>query len=281
MSRIIIKEKHFHPAHTFDCGQCFRFLREDDGSYTGIAHKKVINVSMCDEGIVLKNAEKADIKNIWHTFFDLGRDYGVIKKRLSGDRYVKTAIEFGWGIRILRQEFFECLISFIISANNNIPRIRSIVEKLCEMYGEKIQYNGKTYHTFPDTTTLFGIEEGDLAPLRAGYRAKYIADAVKMINRGMAYDEIETMPIDMARKELCKISGVGPKVADCVLLFAFGNLEAFPTDVWVKKVMSQLYKVDEKSAAKKGAELFGNDAGIAQQYLFYWMREGEKNGTKI
>lgn len=276
IQQIEITEKHFYPLHTFECGQCFRWREEGDKSYTGVAYGRVINARKNGDKLIINNAPAADYENIWKRYFDIERDYGKIKTALSFDKTLRTAMDYGWGIRILRQEFFECLISFIISANNNIPRIQGIIERFSQKYGEKIVYNGKRYHAFPDPFRLEGIEEGDLAFLKAGYRAKYIANAVKSFQKGeIIEEEIESMPLSLARKTLCGVSGVGPKVADCVLLFSFGRLGAFPVDVWVKRAMRDIYGLEEKKAAEGGAKLFGDLSGIAQQYLFYWKREGE------
>ena len=269
----IVSTDHFEPKQIFTCGQCFRWYEQPDASFTGVAHGRVINVRKHSGSIILGNCSEDDFLNIWTDYFDLKRDYNTIQKRLSTDKVLKQAVLYGGGIRILRQEFFEALISFIISANNNIPRIQGIIERFSALYGTRITYNGKDYYTFPAPEALRGITEKELAPLRSGYRAKYIADTVRAYLSGEIDTEaIASMSAGEAQKALCRISGVGPKVADCILLFSFGMFQTFPTDVWVKRVMGELYGCEEKDARKTGCSLFGENAGIAQQYLFYWRR---------
>ncbi|MBR5218427.1 MAG: DNA-3-methyladenine glycosylase 2 family protein [Clostridia bacterium] len=274
-SELIIKNTtDFCPAHTFLCGQCFRWDEMPDGSFTGVAMGKVLNVSADKENIILRGTDKTEYNNIWLDYFDFGRDYINIKKLLSfKDEFLRSAISYGWGIHILKQDFFETLLSFIISANNNIPRIRGIIDALSRAYGEKISFDGKDYFAFPTPEQLYGIQEQDLAPFKMGYRAPYIASAVKHFS-SLDKEEIQNAPINDARRILRSIKGVGPKVADCILLFSFGRFEVFPTDVWVKRVMGELYGCPPDKATAHGEALFGDLAGIAQQYLFYHRREG-------
>lgn len=267
----------FNCTHTFDCGQCFRWEKQDDGSYTGVAFGKVVNVSDTGNGIVIKNTTVDDVENIWVDYLDLKRDYNSIKNLYINDKNLKSAMDFGFGIKILKQEIFECLLSFIISTQNGIPRIKKIVSKLSSMYGDKIEFEGKEYYCFPTPEQLKGITEKDLEPLKAGYRAAYIVDCVnKVVSGETDLEKISLMDTDDARKELLKIKGVGPKVADCVMLFSMGKYESFPIDVWVKRTMSTLY-LDENASIneiqKYAKENFGKYAGMAQQYLFYYARE--------
>ena len=267
----------FDPTHTFMCGQCFRWEPEPDGSYTGVAFSKVVNISVSDDSVVIKNINAEEFGSKWRAYLDLDTDYNAIKNILKSDENVKLAMDFGWGIKILNQEIFECLISFIISTQNAIPRIKKIVAKLSEMYGEKIEFNGKVYYAFPSLEKLSAVTEADLSPLKAGYRAAYIADAIQKIKSGeVDLDRVKQMSYTDAKKELMKIKGVGPKVADCVLLFSCGKKEAFPIDVWVKRTVQTLY-LDESANEKKisafASEHFGEYAGVAQQYLFYHARE--------
>ena len=269
----IISADYFDPEQIFTCGQCFRWYEQPNGSFTGVAHGKVLNVEKRGKNIVFNNCNEQDYLKIWKNYFDLERDYGKIKKGLSADPILKDAVLYGSGIRILRQDFFEALISFIISANNNIPRIQGIINRFSALFGEKLEYNGDVFYAFPKPEALDGIKESDLAPLKSGYRAKYIVSAIKSYLRGeIDQKAISEMSAADAQKALCKISGVGPKVADCILLFSFGKFDVFPTDVWVKRVMGELYGCDEKDARETGYRIFGDNAGIAQQYLFYWRR---------
>lgn len=275
---IIIKGiRDFDPTHTFMCGQCFRWEKEEDGSYTGVSHGRVINIRVENDSIVIKNSNMEDVNNIWLNYLDLDRDYSQIKLRYENDIHLKKAMEFGSGIRILNQEVFECLISFIISTQNGIPRIKKIVSGLSQMYGKKIEFCEKTYYSFPTAEDMRGITEKDLESLKPGYRAAYIVDAVNKILSGeINLDKISQMNTDDARKELLKIKGVGPKVADCVLLFSCKKTDAFPIDVWVSRIMRNLYCGEETSInniQKYARENFGEFAGMAQQYLFYYARE--------
>ena len=228
-NKIILQDvSDFSPVHTFMCGQCFRWDEESDGSYTGIAFSKVVNISAVDNCVIIKNITLSEFESQWKYYLDLDTDYDSIKNTLNGDINVKKAIEFGWGIKILNQEIFECLISFIISTQNTIPRIKKIVSRLCEMYGTKLYYNGKEYYSFPTLNQLSEINKDSLSDLKAGYRVDYIIDAVEKLSRGeVDLSKISSLPYDEAKKELMKIKGVGPKVADCVLLFSANKKEAF------------------------------------------------------
>ncbi len=278
-SVIIEQIKDFDPTHTFMCGQCFRWEPEEDGSYTGVAFSKVVNISCSGDTLVIKNITPDDFNSQWKHYLDLDTDYNTIKSQLSADANVKTAMDFGWGIKILNQEIFECLISFIISTQNAIPRIKKIVHTLSAMYGKRLEANGKTYYAFPTLEELSDITEADLAPLKAGYRAAYIVDAVAKLRSGQVnLSELKNMTYDQAKAQLMKIKGVGPKVADCVLLFSCGKKEAFPVDVWVKRTMQTLYlgeNAKENEIRRFAGEHFGEFAGIAQQYLFYYARENK------
>jgi len=278
-SVIISGIKDFNPKHTFLCGQCFRWNEEADSSFTGVAFSKVVNISCKDDEVTIKNITLAEYESQWKHYLDLDTDYNYIKSTFSSDEHVKKAQDFGWGIKILNQEIFECLISFIISTQNAIPRIKKIVSKLSEMYGSKIEYLGKTFYAFPTLEQLQSVSVESLAPLKAGYRAQYIVDAVQKLSSGeVKLADISSMPYEAAKAELMKIRGVGPKVADCVLLFSAGKKEAFPVDVWVKRTMQALYLGDgatQKQIEEFAANHFGTYAGVAQQYLFYYARENK------
>lgn len=281
--KIILEDLHdFNPVHTFMCGQCFRW-DEADGGFIGIAHGRAVLVKQTENGNVeIYNTTKKDFNDIWCDYFDFNTDYGAIKNTLSSDDSLKKAIKFGGGIRILNQEPFECLISFIISTQNSIPRIKRIITKMSELFGEKIEFNGKTYYAFPTCETLAQLTESDLAPLKAGYRAEYILDASKKLKNGeVDLNSLFDADIQCARKELLKIKGVGPKVADCVLLFSLKKHGAFPIDVWIGRIMRSLYLGESatmKEILKFSSEKFSDYAGFAQQYLFYYARENKLIG---
>ena len=274
----------FELKDIFDCGQCFRWNEEDDGSYTGVFKNNVLNVSKNDKEITFKGVCNGNIKDVVEDYFDLKRDYEKIKEKLSKiDENMKTSIEYGKGIRILNQDLFETIISFIISANNNIPRIKGIIERLSKKYGDEIIWNNKKYYAFPTVESLKNVSVKEYRDLGLGFRDVRLYETVKMILEGKVdLEELENNPNTMeVREKLLTLSGVGPKVADCILLFSdLKRFEVFPIDVWVRRVMNDLYiknedetKVNKKQIEKLAQEKFGDLAGLAQQYLFYWRRE--------
>ncbi len=253
------------------CGQAFRWIKDSQGKFHGVLKNKVIEIEQNENEIIFKNISDEEYKNIIVGYFDLERDYQNICRELSEDESFALAYKQYEGIRILKQDSWEALCSFIISQNNNIPRITGIIDRLCKTFGENI--DGENY-SFPSYERLKGVTVEDLAPLRSGFRAKYIVDAVEKLNSGeISLSEVEKMPIEEARLELQKIKGVGAKVAECTLLYGFGRTEAFPVDVWVKRIMAEMYP-DGLPECFKGNE------GIAQQYLFHWRRNLKEGETK-
>lgn len=275
--------KDFDAKHTLECGQCFRWTREEDGSYTGVAFGRVLNVRTdYGKGIVwLDNTSLKDFRDIWFDYFDLGRDYGAVKEALRQDPVLDMAIKHGSGLRILRQEPWELLISYIMSANNSIPMISRSIGMLSEMYGRKVHYRGRTYYTFPTQSELREATLEDISLCRAGFRCKYIYQAVKMVNAGdIRLEAVAGMDIGDARNELMKVPGVGPKVADCIMLFSMGKYRAYPVDVWVKRVTEYFFlgkDVKMKEIHQFAMDKFGDLAGFAQEYLFYYAREFKIN----
>ncbi len=249
-------------VQTLESGQCFRWEKFADGSYGGFAGSRYLNVKQEKDGITLLGAESDDVE-YWERYFDVSTDYDAIITQFSADETLKKAAAENRGLRILRQEPFETLISFIISQNNNIPRIRGIISRLCEGFGEKIAGG----YGFPDAKRLAALDEADLAPLRAGFRSRYILDAARKTASGeIDLSAIYDMDYDSGKALLKRIVGVGDKVADCVLLFAYHKTEAFPTDVWIKRIVAEYYKDGLP-------ECMGQYKGIAQQYLFEYFRE--------
>lgn len=274
----------FELKDIFDCGQCFRWNEQEDGSYTGTFGNNVINVKKENEEITFEGICEKDIKETIENYFDLNRNYEEIKEQLSKiDENMKTSIEYGQGIRILNQDLWETIISFIISANNNIPRIKGIIERLSQKYGNEIEFNGEKYYTFPTPEQLKGVNVEEYRKLGLGFRDIRLYETTKMIlEKQVDLEKMRQNPNTVeVREELLKLSGVGPKVADCILLFSdLKRFEVFPIDVWVRRVMNDLYikqedetKVSKKQIEKIAQEKFGNLAGLAQQYLFYWRRE--------
>ena len=282
---ILKNPKTFNLKDIFECGQCFRWNKQHNESYTGIWKENVVNVKKEGQDYVFTGiCKNENLEKEIHKYFDLGRDYEQIKEKLSKkDKYMKTSITYGKGIRILNQDLWETIISFIISANNNIPRIKGIIERLSKAYGNKIEWNGKEYYTFPTPEELKYVTVKNYRDLGLGFRDVRLYETTKMILEGTVDLEKLEKNSNTAeiREELLTLSGVGPKVADCILLFSdLKRLEVFPIDVWVRRVMNDLYikekdetKVNKKQIEKLAKEKFGNLAGLAQQYLFYWRRE--------
>lgn len=274
----------FNLKDIFECGQCFRWNKEDDESYTGVFRNNVINVKIENESVIFDGLCDGDIKEIVPHYFDLERDYKKIKSKLSKiDNNMKQSINYGEGIRILNQDLWETIISFIISANNNIPRIKGIIERLSKKYGNKLEWKNKEYYTFPTANQLKDVSIAEYRNLGLGFRDIRLFETTQMIlNKQVDIENLHNEKnTEKVREELLKLSGVGPKVADCILLFStLKRFEVFPIDVWVRRVMNDLYiknkdenKVSKKQILNLANEKYGNLAGIAQQYLFYWRRE--------
>ena len=277
---VIENLESFEPIHIFECGQCFRWNKQEDDSYTGIFKNNVINVKKENGRIVFTGICDGDIEEICRDYFDLNRDYENIKSKLAKvDTFLSNSIKYGRGIRILHQELWETLISFIISANNNIPRIKGIIERMSKTYGNKIVFQGKEYYTFPSPEQLAQVSVGDFRALGLGFRDVRVYETVQKTLNGEINLEIlkQETDVDKLREELLKISGVGPKVADCIMLFSLQKYQVFPVDVWVRRVISELYfenkEQQPKTIQKFAKEYYGNLAGLAQQYLFYWRRD--------
>lgn len=274
----------FEPKHIFECGQCFRWDEEQDGSYTGIVKNNVINVKKVDSSITFESLGADNLEELVIDYFDLNRDYEKIKDELSKiDEYLANSIKYGSGIRILNQDLWETIISFIISANNNIPRIKGIINRISQKYGTEIEWKGRMYYTFPTVESLAKATVEDLRSLGLGFRDARVYNTThkileKQVDLEKLHQEVDTQKV---RDTLLTLDGVGPKVADCILLFStLKRFDVFPIDVWVRRVMNELYiknddetKVNKKDIEKLAKEKYGNLEGIAQQYLFYWKRD--------
>ena len=265
--------KDFDMNDIYDSGQCFRWKKINDSEFIGVIANGVCRVIQNGDDISFIGVSE-DVARI---YFDLDRDYGEIKSILGSDEIMKKAIAYGPGLRILNQDRWETLVSFIISANNNIPRISSSIEKLSQKFGQEIILGNKEYYLFPTAEELKDATEEEIRECGVGFRAKYIKKAVfDYLTGNIDLDRIADMDYDSARKELLKVTGVGPKVANCILLFSMQKIEAFPIDVWIKKMVEELYFGEEKSNHEIEAfakERFGDLGGIAQQYLFNARKE--------
>ncbi|MDE6470195.1 MAG: DNA-3-methyladenine glycosylase 2 family protein [Eubacterium sp.] len=251
---------------TLDCGQAFRWIKQPDSSWSGVVKGVFLNISKKNDTVTLKNTTKENFESIWLDYFDFDKDYVKICDTLKEDKLLSSTVDEYYGIRILNQDSWEALCSFVISQQNNIKRIKGIIDRLCKTYGEEVC---EGYYSFPSAETLSKLRVEDFEALGTGYRAKYLERLSKdVVNGTIDLNKIETLSLDEARKELLNIFGVGIKVANCALLFGFGFYDAFPIDVWMKRVMEYY--------PNGLPECFNGIGGIAQQYLFHWARNNLK-----
>lgn len=273
----------FSLARTIESGQCFRWKKWEEGRYTVLSGAHQVMLAQTGDSILFLDGVSEEEEAYWRHYFDWDRDYGQIKEKLcKRDKVMAQAISVGDGIHILRQEFFETLVGFIVSQNNHIPRIKGIMERISQTYGNRL---GEGWYAFPTPEQLAEAAEEDFRRLGAGFRARYLADAVEKTVSGLiCEEELRKMETDQAKVELMKICGVGEKVADCVLLFGLGRWEVFPTDVWIRRMMEELYfhgrETSLKEIQKKAERKFGKYRGLAQQYLFYYGRESQGRGGR-
>ena len=282
--KIDIPVDSFNLEHIFECGQCFRWEKINEYSYIGIIDDTVLKVKIDNDKLDINGVtDKKDIQNYLIEYFDLNRDYSKIKSKLSSiDKYMKESIDYGYGIRILNQNIWECIISYIISANNNIPRIKKIINNLSTRFGKKVTFEGNNYYLFPTIDQLATASVEDFRAAGAGFRDIRLYTTTQAIyNKDFNLSNL--MQIDDTNeieKNLLGLDGVGPKVANCIMLFSLKRFDVFPVDVWVRRVMNELYihakdenKINSKEIVKLAHDKFGDLSGIAQQYLFYWRRD--------
>lgn len=287
--------KNFKLKQTFECGQCFRFEKISDNNYIIVAFERVIELKEDGNNIKIYNSNEEDVKNIWIDYFNLKEDYSMIKNELSHDDLLKKCVEFGPGIRILNQDSFEMLISFIISARNSIPSIMKTINKISAKWGKEIEYKGKIYYTFPTVDEIKYASLEEIQETGASFRSKYIIDTISNVyksceaKRKGSLEEIEefkkydleyikNLNDDECHIALQEFKGVGSKVADCIMLFSMKKYSAFPVDVWVKRAMIYFYGAEDASLNKIrifARNKFKQLSGFAQQYLFYYARENK------
>lgn len=292
--------KNFDIKQILECGQCFRWDKISDTNYIIVAYGTVIEVLQEGDKATIYNSNEEDFNNIWINYFDLERDYDEIKTELAKDEILQKSVDFGYGIRILNQDPFEMLISFIISARNSIPSIKKTVKKICEAWGERIEYKGVEYYTFPTPKAIKEATLEDIQGTGASFRSKYIVDTIKKVNEAIEVKEdmennpdkyserpeildfdleyIKSLNDDECHVALQKFMGVGAKVADCIMLFSMAKHSAFPVDVWIKRAMIYFYVAPDVSLNKMrvfARDKFGAYSGMAQQYLFYYARENK------
>lgn len=263
-----IKNTDISLEKTFTCGQCFRW-HEKDGKWFGIVNGSCECLTQLDNGIYIENTDICKVNDFWLNYLDINDEADSFQGD-PNDVFLNRAIMYGKGIHILNQDPFETIVSFIISSNNNIKRIEKIIEKLCSLYGKEIRYADTVFYSFPTFDELSGVKLEDLALIKAGFRDRYIFDFIQVMKSEPDFiSNVSSAETGLAKKELMRVKGIGDKVSDCILLFAFGRKEVFPKDVWIKKVIDKIYgsDFDEKK--------FGNHAGIAQQYIYYYARLGE------
>ena len=289
---VVIKGvKNFNIKQILECGQCFRWQKITDTDYIVVSNRRVIEITQEGDEVTIHNTNMKDFKEIWENYFDLNTEYGPLKEELSNDELLKQASEFGYGIRLLNQDPFEMVISFIISARNSIPSIMKTIKKISEKFGDKIEYKDKVYYAFPTPQQLKNATLEDIQETGASFRSKYIIDTIHNINmaieakekgelteelKGYDLEYIISLPTDECHIALQAFKGVGAKVADCIMLFSMGKKSAFPVDVWIKRAMIHFYLAPDVSLNKIrvfGREKFGELSGLAQQYLFYYARE--------
>lgn len=252
----------FELADILDCGQSFRWKPEAQDTYTGFAQERFLRISKQGSTVLFHNISMEDFEGFWRNYFDLDRDYGDLQELFMQDPVMAKAVAFAPGIRVLRQHSWEALCSFILSQNNNIIRIKGLVERLCENFGKPIDQG----FGFPAPQALAQLDVEDLAPVRSGFRAKYVIDAARRVSGGeLDLTEVYSLPLEEARSQLQQIHGVGPKVADCALLYGFGRAEVIPMDVWMKRALAGLYPEGFPDKLRPWA-------GLAQQYLFHYVR---------
>ena len=276
MQNFFINEKDFNPTHTLECGQFFRYKKEGD-AYFAFSKSYRAKITKLQNEYLIECTDANYFKN----FFALNQDYSKTKQELRQFNFLQKPIDFGHGIRILKQDLFEAIICFIISQNNNIKRIQKIIESLCQAYGAKCTDDFGSYFAFPTQKELLNATEQDYKKLGLGYRATYLFKVVPLLSSEFLLS-LSKMETNVARNALIALPGIGRKVADCILLFGLGRSEVFPVDVWCERVYLSFFGAHAKSNPKTAksrekisdylSKVFGKNAGLAQQYLFYYMR---------
>lgn len=277
---ILTKVKDFNIEQILECGQCFHFVKLKDMEYVTVAYDKALHIKQESDTVILYDTDMNDYNSVWKKYFDMDTDYGKIKKYLKENcKELTDAIREKSGIRILRQDFTETLLSFIISQNKQIPHIKQIVAGISKEYGRLAGViEGQEFYSFPKLEELLRITEDDFRSLKTGFRAPYLCDAILHLNEWGEMESFVDLSYEEAKNKLMTIKGVGDKVANCVLLFGLGYTSAFPVDVWIKRIMESIYFKEDTSKDKimdYAKERFGEYGGYAQQYLFYFARDGK------
>ena len=279
MKEIELDVKCFNLKYTLECGQCFRWNKIDENTDIGVVKDRVLKVRQEGKKIFIKSDKEENLEKVVRYYFDLDRDYEKLEKKIVLiDDNIAKAVKNTSGLRNLNQDFFEMLISYIISANNNIPRISKSVNEISKRYGKEIEFEGQKYYLFPTPDELKDVTIDEFRECGVGFRDKYIYKTVEKINnKEIDLEQMQKLDTEKLKAALLSLMGVGPKVADCILLFSCARQEVFPIDVWVQRIMRRLYynneEVSKNEILRYARENFGENAGIIQQHLFYNVRE--------
>lgn len=263
--------KPFNLDNTVTCGQIFRYYKQEDGSYDIVLTDRVVNVLKKDDKLLITSNDESDLENIIRYYLDLDFDYEKIHKELlKKDEKLKTALDFSIGLNMIQQDHFETVMEYIISANNSVPSIANALNNIAKRFGKKIVFNSKEYYLFPKSIDLKNATINEYRECKVGFRDKYLYEFVKKINNNeIDLIAIEKMNTDLALEYLMKNSGIGPKIASCILLFSYKRYDVFPIDTWVKKIMKERYNIEgEKNIREFSKKTYGEYCGIAIQYLF-------------
>lgn len=274
----MIKVKLKKPFKLYDtvmCGQIFRFFPLNDGSFDVILKDRVINIYQKDNALYVSSNDETDLEKVVRNYFDLDNDYEKMDDFLiKNDVKLKDAINFSKGLTMIKQDPFETVMEYIISANNGVPQISAALNNIAEKYGKKVTFNNKKYYLFPTFNDLKDLSESDYRACKVGFRDKYLKQMVDKLNNGdVNLDEFYTLDTTDSLNKLMENNGIGPKVASCILLFAYQKYDVFPIDTWVKKIMKNDYKIEgEKKIREFAVKTYGKYSAIALQYLFNYSR---------
>ena len=267
--------KPFKLEDTITCGQIFRYFKQEDNSYDIIIKDRVINVYMDKNYLCVSSNKEENLNEVVRDYFDLDNDYSLINEYLiNQDSKLEKVISFSNGLKMIKQDPFETVISYIISANNGVLQIASALNNIAEKYGKKVMFNDKEYYLFPQYKELKDVSESDFRKCKVGFRDKYLKSMIDKLNDNeIDLNEFYHLDTNKSLEKLMENIGIGPKVASCILLFAYQKYDVFPIDTWVKKVMKNDYEIEgEKNIRKFAKDTYGKYSGIAIQYLFNYGR---------
>lgn len=282
MKHFVIDAPDFNLAHTLECGQVFRWVEIGKNEYEGVVNQVIIRVRQKKSRLFVRSSDPHLGPSFIKSYFDLTLDLPYIYNKIGKDKYIIDAIKAFKGLRIIRQPGWECLASFIISAYNNIPRIKGIIHRICRCWGKRLVLGGSVNYSFPPPQLIARSAVERLRRCGPGFRTLYLKKAADaFLKEKLSVELLRKEPYLKAKEALMRLDGVGQKVADCVLLYSAGRFEAFPVDVWIKRIMEDIYfkgkKTPEGRIREFAMEYFGEYAGYAQQYLYHY---GRSQGRK-